>query len=173
MWKKEARFLLKFWIRSGAKEWKSCRYRKMLKNAPTLAIGGVHTEENEHCKVCPLSVYRSPRCSIRIFHWSISRKQGDNRNISKIKNQMDREGKGRTKPEWIIKHILSQWNFEIYKIVTPSHRSESKISAKTCQKFSIFLQIFCKILLNFYQNLAKFQRKFTRISLRGKCHIPC
>ena len=35
----------------------------MLKNAPTLAIGGVDTEENEHCKVCPLSVYRSPRCS--------------------------------------------------------------------------------------------------------------
>ena len=33
----------------------------MLKNAPTLAIGGVDTEENEHCKVCPLSVYRSPR----------------------------------------------------------------------------------------------------------------
>ena len=29
----------------------------MLKNAPTLAIGGVDREENEHCKVCPLSVY--------------------------------------------------------------------------------------------------------------------
>ena len=25
----------------------------MLKNAPTLAIGGVDTEENEHCKVLP------------------------------------------------------------------------------------------------------------------------
>ena len=34
---------------------------KCLKNALTLAIGGVDTEENEHCKVCPLSVYRSPR----------------------------------------------------------------------------------------------------------------
>ena len=33
----------------------------MLKNAPTLAIGGVDTEENEHSEVCPLSVYRSPR----------------------------------------------------------------------------------------------------------------
>ena len=33
----------------------------MLKNAPTLAIGGVDAEENEHCKVCPLSVYRSPK----------------------------------------------------------------------------------------------------------------
>ena len=33
----------------------------MLKNAPTLAIRGVDTEENEHCEVCPLSVYRSPR----------------------------------------------------------------------------------------------------------------
>ena len=28
----------------------------MLKNEPTLAIGGV----SEHCEVCPLSVYRSP-----------------------------------------------------------------------------------------------------------------
>ena len=35
----------------------------MLKNAPTVAIGGVDTQENEHCEVCPLSVYRSPRCS--------------------------------------------------------------------------------------------------------------
>ena len=38
----------------------------MLKNAPTLAIGGVDTEENEHCKVCPLSVYRSPRYGLLI-----------------------------------------------------------------------------------------------------------
>ena len=35
----------------------------MLKNASTLAIGGVDTDENEHCKVCPLSVHRSPRSS--------------------------------------------------------------------------------------------------------------
>ena len=33
----------------------------MLKNAPTLASGGVDTEENEHFEVCPLSVYGSPR----------------------------------------------------------------------------------------------------------------
>ena len=33
----------------------------MVKNEPTLAIRGVDTEENEHCEVCPLSVYRSPR----------------------------------------------------------------------------------------------------------------
>ena len=31
----------------------------MLKIAATLAIEGVDTEENEHGKVCPLSVYRS------------------------------------------------------------------------------------------------------------------
>ena len=36
-----------FWIWSGAKECRSCRARKMLKNAPTLAIVAVHTEENE------------------------------------------------------------------------------------------------------------------------------
>ena len=33
----------------------------MLKNEPTLAIVGVDTADNEPCKVCPLSVYRSPR----------------------------------------------------------------------------------------------------------------
>ena len=37
----------------------------MLKNAPTLAIGGVDTEENEDYEVCPLSVYRSPRFAVR------------------------------------------------------------------------------------------------------------
>ena len=31
-----------------------------MKNAPTLAIGGLDTAENEPSKVCPLSVYRSP-----------------------------------------------------------------------------------------------------------------
>ena len=29
----------------------------MLKNETTLAIGGADAEENEHCKVSPLSVY--------------------------------------------------------------------------------------------------------------------
>ena len=52
----------------------------MLKNAPTLAIVAVHTEENEHCEVCPLSVYRSPRfCKIDrkylnaavVHHWNL------------------------------------------------------------------------------------------------------
>ena len=37
--------LLKFCVWSGAKESKSCRSRKMLKNEPTLAIGGVDTAE--------------------------------------------------------------------------------------------------------------------------------
>ena len=30
------------------------------KNEPTLAIGGVDTEENEQCEVCPLSVSPDP-----------------------------------------------------------------------------------------------------------------
>ena len=42
--------LLNFCDWSGAKVCKSCRSRKMLKNAPTLAIGAVHTEENEPLK---------------------------------------------------------------------------------------------------------------------------
>ena len=44
-------FLLKFCDLSGAKEYKSCRSRKMLKNEPTLAIVAAHTDENELIKV--------------------------------------------------------------------------------------------------------------------------
>ena len=35
--------------------------RKVLRNAPTLAIRNVHKAENEICEVCPLSVDRYPR----------------------------------------------------------------------------------------------------------------
>ena len=41
---------LKFWVRSGAKAWKSCRSRKMWKHAPFLAIVAVDTAENEPSK---------------------------------------------------------------------------------------------------------------------------
>ena len=44
-------FLLKFRDLSGAKDCKTCRSRKMLKNEPTLAIVAVHTEENEPPKI--------------------------------------------------------------------------------------------------------------------------
>ena len=44
-------FLLKFWNLRGAKVCKSCRSRKMLKNAPTLAIVAVDTAENEPLKI--------------------------------------------------------------------------------------------------------------------------
>ena len=39
-----------------------CRSRRELSNAYLLAKFGFDTAENEPCKVCPLSVYRSPRC---------------------------------------------------------------------------------------------------------------
>ena len=45
------RFCKISWISSGAKERKSCRSRKMLKNAPILVIRGVDTEENEPSEV--------------------------------------------------------------------------------------------------------------------------
>ena len=44
-------FLLKFCCVSGAKAKKSCRARKILKNAPFLAIVAVDTAENEPLKV--------------------------------------------------------------------------------------------------------------------------
>ena len=49
--KKADDFLLKFWDLSGAKQCKSCRSRKMLQNAPTLAIVAVDTAENEPLQV--------------------------------------------------------------------------------------------------------------------------
>ena len=47
-------FLKSFLVWSGAKECKSCRSRKILKNEPTLAIGGVDVEENEPPSVVSL-----------------------------------------------------------------------------------------------------------------------
>ena len=44
-------FFPEFWGLSGAKECKSCRSRKILKNAPTLAIVAVDTAENEPLKI--------------------------------------------------------------------------------------------------------------------------
>ena len=38
-----------------------CRSRRELSNEYLLAKIGVDTAENEPCKVCPLSAYRSPR----------------------------------------------------------------------------------------------------------------
>ena len=47
-----------------------CRSRRELSNGYSLAKFGIDTAENEPCKVCPLSVYRSPRYlhSINIQH---------------------------------------------------------------------------------------------------------
>ena len=65
-------FLLKFRDLSGAKDCKSCRSRKMLKNAPTLAIVAVHTEENEPPKVLKPKISFISFGSLRVtdFHWS-------------------------------------------------------------------------------------------------------
>ena len=43
--------MLKFVRSASAKECKSCRFRKILQNAPTLAIVAVDTDENELSKV--------------------------------------------------------------------------------------------------------------------------
>ena len=46
MWKENLAKIKWKLVFSGAKVWKSCRSRKMLKNEPSLAIGGVDTEES-------------------------------------------------------------------------------------------------------------------------------
>ena len=43
-----------------------CRSRRELSNAYLLAKFGFDTVENEPCKVCPLSAYRSPRSNKEI-----------------------------------------------------------------------------------------------------------
>ena len=45
------RILLHVWVWSDAKECRSCRFWKILKNAPILAIRGINTAENEPSKV--------------------------------------------------------------------------------------------------------------------------
>ena len=54
-----ASFLLKFWVQSGAKGWKSCRSRKIWKNAPTLAIVAVDATENERFLIFRFSTWFS------------------------------------------------------------------------------------------------------------------
>ena len=49
-------FYQEFWVFSGPKAKKSCRSRKILKNAPTLAIVAVDIAENEPLKVCFYSI---------------------------------------------------------------------------------------------------------------------
>ena len=44
-----------------------CRSRRELSNEYLLAKIGVDTAENEPCKVCPLSAYRSPRFALQDF----------------------------------------------------------------------------------------------------------
>ena len=39
-----------------------CRSRREFSNEYLLAKVGIDTAENEPCKVCPISAYRSPRC---------------------------------------------------------------------------------------------------------------
>ena len=61
--------------------------------------------------------------------------------------------------EWA--HFLAF--FAIYKIFTPSHRSELKISEQNCHIFSYFLQEILKILqifIKFSSNFAGISRKF-------------
>ena len=41
-----------------------CRSRRELSNEYLLAKFGFDTAENEPCKVCPLSAYRSPRSKV-------------------------------------------------------------------------------------------------------------
>ena len=41
-----------------------CRSRRQLSNEYVLSKFGFDTAENAPCKVCPLSVYRSPRCNV-------------------------------------------------------------------------------------------------------------
>ena len=60
-------FWLKFWVWRTVQRSALCRSRWELSNEYLLAKFGFDTAENEPCKVCPLSAYRSPR--LRCFSW--------------------------------------------------------------------------------------------------------
>ena len=49
------------WDSIGAEECNSCKSGENVEIAPTLAIRGVGTAENDHCEVRSLSAYRSAR----------------------------------------------------------------------------------------------------------------
>ena len=73
-------FSLNFLDLSGAKDCKSCRSRKMLKNKPTLASGAVDTAENEPLKISLvhfissiLSLFVPPRQAARFSTVSVIR----------------------------------------------------------------------------------------------------
>ena len=53
--------IAKFWVGSGAKECRSCRLMKILKNAPTLAIRNVDIAENEPFRVWQKKKIRFPK----------------------------------------------------------------------------------------------------------------
>ena len=55
-------FWLKFWVWRTVQRSALCISRRELSNEYLLAKFGFDTAENEPCKVCPLSAYRSARC---------------------------------------------------------------------------------------------------------------
>ena len=59
-WQNSSKFLKKCDFRAVQRS-VMCRSRRELSNAYLLAKSGFDTAENEPCKVCPPSVYRSPR----------------------------------------------------------------------------------------------------------------
>ena len=65
-------FLLEFWGVSGAKAKKSCRARKILKNASFLAIVAVDTAENEPLKVWGVSFHLFNRILTRWHNCKIT-----------------------------------------------------------------------------------------------------
>ena len=58
--------------------------KNVSKNETTFAIGGVDTEANEHCEVCALSVYRSPRCPCRVNFPKHRKYENSNKDSFKI-----------------------------------------------------------------------------------------
>ena len=64
-------FWLKFWDWRTVQRSALCRFRRELSNEYLLAKFGFDTAENEVCKVCPLSAYRSPWFA----HWLIIGKE--------------------------------------------------------------------------------------------------
>ena len=54
-----------------------CRSRRELSNEYLLAKCGFDTAENEPCKVCPLSAYRSPRSFMTLAFYAVQALGGE------------------------------------------------------------------------------------------------
>ena len=151
--------ICKFWDRSGSKECKSCRSRKMLQNASLLAIVAVDTAENE-----PSKVWRSREIS------------GARNDFSGVHEVLNGLGPGREStigvdhirdlPFWccitnfrrLVLGCMDSYDSEQRRIL--QHFSRSTRFASFC---TVLISEILKICVKIWLFLPKFRKSFAKI----------